>query len=763
MKHRVFRAAAALVLSASLLLPLGVMTARAEEYTLDPHRTAASQLEELFTTVDLMDATISELQAEMQAGRLTSARLTQMYLDRIRAYDETAKLNSVISINPDAIRDAQALDEARVPGEDMGQLYGIPIIVKDNYDVKGMATAAGAIALKDNIAEEDSFAVKQLRDAGAVIIGRANMSEFAVSAVDSHSTLGGDTHNAYDVTKTPAGSSGGTAVAVTSNFAAAGLGTDTGGSIRNPANVSNLYGIRPSKGLTSISGVVPLSAARDTTGPMARTAEDLAAVLEVIAGTDPEDDFTQEAGADALLGEGYTAFLSEDGLQGKRIGFLQRSFSYEYLEDPEDEDSTAYHLQDEKITQMVKKTKSNLAKAGAEFVDLSELLPDEALEAMLDGAGEDSFEYDINKYLHAHPSCPYQTLRDIIFSQVSAAPDTDVNYISNYLSNYAKKRDELADSFENTPNPYTTEINGYQRGESWAATLESRAYLSGFMEEHHIDAIMYLSFFDVAASETDGIEFLNGYAWFFGPALGLPEITIPMGFGETTDACRTEMPLGINLVAGFGDERTLLEIAYAYEKQAGDFIRRQPATSPPLEDKTVNAYLNALMEAVYSIDYAAYNSTPSGKVQLMVNACARADAVDRKDAAATCAAAMELAEAYDNVMAALAQSGWKEARFVGHPKNQDGRQITADNLDGLSQVSIRLENIPQEVRKVSLCAALYSRDGQLPSCGTVSVLPWEGSVDGVIPIENDGNGAAFMRIFALDENARPLCDAYRTE
>ena len=189
---------------------------------------ASRKLEDLFTTVDLMDATITELQEEMTAGHLTSVQLTEMYIDRIRAYDEKLKLNSIISINPAALSDAAALDQERAEGKSRGPLHGIPIVVKANYDVAGMATSAGSNALAGMIASEDSFVVKRLKEAGAVILAQANMSEYATSGTDSRSTLGGVVHNAYDQTKTPAGSSGGTAVAVTCNFAAAGLGTDTG-------------------------------------------------------------------------------------------------------------------------------------------------------------------------------------------------------------------------------------------------------------------------------------------------------------------------------------------------------------------------------------------------------------------------------------------------------------------------------------------------------------------------------------------------------
>ncbi|MBE6026516.1 MAG: hypothetical protein E7229_06360 [Clostridiales bacterium] len=231
-------------------------------------------------------------------------------------------------MNPEALEEARKLDREREEGNVRGPLHGIPVVVKANIDVQGMATTAGARILEDMIAPEDSFVVSQLKDAGAVILGQANMSEFAYATASSRSTLGGYVHNAYDTTKTPAGSSGGSAVAVTCNFAAAGVGTDTGGSIRNPSSFGNIYGMRPSKGLVSVSGILPLKAYKDTAGPMARTAEDMAIMLEAMAGTDQNDDYTLEVDADALAAGDYAAGLSADGLKGAKIGYLSYSFQY---------------------------------------------------------------------------------------------------------------------------------------------------------------------------------------------------------------------------------------------------------------------------------------------------------------------------------------------------------------------------------------------------------------------------------------------------
>jgi Asp-tRNA(Asn)/Glu-tRNA(Gln) amidotransferase A subunit family amidase len=602
-----------------------------------------------------MDATISQLQEEMAAGHVSSAELTQMYIDRIKAYDERLKLNSIISINPNALQDARALDRERSKGKVRGPLHGIPIVVKANYDVTGMATSAGSIALADMMAQKDAFVVKKLRDAGAVILAQANMSEFAYSAVDSRSTLGGFVHNAYDGSKTPAGSSGGTAVAVTCNFAAAGLGTDTGGSIRNPSSFSNLYGIRPSKGLTSISGVVPLCAQRDTTGPMARTAEDMALLLQTMAGTDPADDFTQEADADALLGKGYVDSLSPGALKGMRIGYFDASFvNYTYTEDDERDEAI---MPDKKLTAMLNRTRANLRKAGASFVDLSEELPVKLIWEMADGAMEDDFEYSMNKYLRDKgENAPFHTLKELMLS------GRDISY-----SNLDYDVEELADSFEETESPYTESFGGYLRGKSWAQTLEAREKINELLKEKNIDAVMYLNYFNAVPDQNTESWDLNsaGFCYIFGPTMGLPEMVLPMGFSDTDSENPSELPMGLYLFSSFGNEKTLMEIAYAYEQQAGPLLRRMPQRTPALRDKKLNTFLEDLMERAYSIAYSKYNEKPVGKVQLMLNACDRAKNVDLKNPAAVYEAAETLAKAYDKVMASLEASGLAPEAVAG--------------------------------------------------------------------------------------------------
>ena len=657
------------------------------EYDFDESRTAVEQLNALFTTLDLEDATIKELTSEMEAGHVTSEQITKMYIDRINAYDGKLKLNSIISIVPDALDQARKLDKEREAGHIRGPLHGIPVLVKDNIDVAGTPTTGGSLALAHMVSPTDSFAVKKLKDAGAVIIAKANLSEFASSAVDSKSLIGGVVHNPYDTSRVPAGSSGGTAVAVTSNFAAAGLGTDTGGSIRNPASYNNLYGIRPSKGLTSISGVIPLEAPRDTVGPMARTAEDMALILQSIAGTDENDDFTQEAGADSLLGNGYMGSLSEDGLKGKRIGYLTSSFEYTYPLDtdyPDEEQTSDYEdgsgddgaqpasdeegrtyenegitsFPDEKIDAMVKRTRATIRKAGAEFVDLSSELSDDEIADLSDGASDNTVEYDFNRYLHEKgDAAPYKTLKELYLSGKEGIYHTNLPIWD---------LESLADSFEETNDPYDTEINGYMRGATWEKTLEGRRKVQSIMEENDIDAIMYIGSFSVPptyANFAGQYKYSNGglMYWFtFGPALGLPEVVVPMGFSDPDDDVQVELPLGMRFFGKFGDEETLMEIAYAYEKAAGSSIRRMPPNQPALEDQNLDAYLRALIEQAYSIDYDKYNEKPEGMVDVMDEICDQALKLDTTDPHDVYKTARRLAKQYDKVMQALDDSGLKK-------------------------------------------------------------------------------------------------------
>lgn len=243
--------------------------------------------------IEVRGATITEVQEAMTSGAATSAEITAAYLARIRAYDQAGpRIGSMIWINPKAVAEAEALDRERATGDVRGPMHGVPIILKDNYDTYDLPTSGGTLALAGNIPPDDGFQVAKLRAAGAVIIGKSNMHELA-SGITTISSLGGQTLNPYDLRRNPGGSSGGTGAAITASFATVGWGSDTCGSIRIPSAQNNLVGLRPTKGVSSIDGIIPLAHTQDVGGPLARTMRDLAIALDATAGPDPADPATR--------------------------------------------------------------------------------------------------------------------------------------------------------------------------------------------------------------------------------------------------------------------------------------------------------------------------------------------------------------------------------------------------------------------------------------------------------------------------------------
>jgi amidase len=266
----------------------------------------------------IVETTIAETQAAIRSGKVTCHQIVETYLARIHTYDQATRLNSVVVYNPAALADADALDRELARTHTLLPMQCIAVVVKDNYDTKGLQTTAGSLALKGFVPSEDAFMVKRLREAGAIILFKSNMAEWAFSPVLTESSIAGVTRNPYDLNRVPAGSSGGTAASVAANLAEVGLGTDTGDSIRGPASHNDLVGIRPTIGLVSRDGIIPDNLKADMGGPLARTVADAAAVLSVVAGYDPADPVTQQS--DGKVEKDYSKFLDKDGLKGARIG-----------------------------------------------------------------------------------------------------------------------------------------------------------------------------------------------------------------------------------------------------------------------------------------------------------------------------------------------------------------------------------------------------------------------------------------------------------
>ena len=598
------------------------------------------KLESIFTTIDLMDASISELETAMEKGELTAEQLVQMYIDRINAYDKSLDLNSIITINSKALDEAKELDKERAAGKIKGKLHGIPIIVKDNYDVEGMPTSAGCKALKDSIAPDDSYAVKKLKEEGAIILAKANMSEFASSGRNSRSTLGGVVHNPYDVTRTPAGSSGGTAVAITSNFATAGLGTDTGSSVRAPSTMNNLFGLRVSLGLTSRDGIVPLSLDNDIAGPICKSAEDLAQVLSVISGTDENDTWTKES--DNMKPEnGYTSYLKTDGLKGKKIGYLQNSFGYYYNNKGEAVENPVEIADCEKG--ILETAKDNLVKGGAELVDMSDILPDSLIYQLGQNTSVGSvFEWDLNTYFASlGPAAPIKTVYELINNYKYGVDYTNVS-----VRNPAKTLAEMTDP--RSLDSYKTAISN---------RLNFRNEINKILEENGIDAVMYVPYTQPANKEADSgnASYANSasYTSHFGPTAGLPDMSVPMGLCDTDSELGydKQMPMSFNIFTSYGNDEELVEIAYGYEQTSGyNNIRTSPSTVPALEDKNVDKFLDELIDKTDSIDFSEYTVYPNGKVNVLLNKYAEATEVDRSDVYETYEATYDLAKAYDSLM-----------------------------------------------------------------------------------------------------------------
>src|ERR1700722_3153735 len=316
---------------------------------------APSNTTQALTLLRTQEASIADIHAAIRSKSVTCRQLVQMYLDRMEAFDKKGPtLNAIVVVNPNVLAAADELDARFAQSGMVGPLHCVPMIIKDNYDVAGFPTTAGSLSLKDSMPPHDAFQVRKVREAGALVLAKSNMAELAWSPFETvNSLVPGYTLNPYALNRVPAGSSGGTAVAVTASFGAVGLGTDTGNSIRGPASHTSLVGIRSTMGLTSRAGIVPLFLDRDIAGPLARTVADAVAVFDVIAGSDPDDPVT--APAQGKRPYSYLDSLDKDGLKGARIGVVRQLFA------GPDPDRDVVHLLEQALADM--------KRQGAEIVE----------------------------------------------------------------------------------------------------------------------------------------------------------------------------------------------------------------------------------------------------------------------------------------------------------------------------------------------------------------------------------------------------------
>ena len=488
----------------------------------------------------LEEATIASVHAAFEAGELTCTELVQAYLDRIEALDRSTGLNAIVVTHPGARERAAELDAAFAEGGPVGPMHCVPMIVKDNYDTSDLQTAAGSKALEGWLPPDDAHQVARLRDAGAIVLAKSNMAEWAFSPYQTISSIMGTTANAYDLARVPAGSSGGTASAVAANFGLVGLGTDTGNSIRGPSSHLALVGIRSTLGLTSRDGIVPLFLNRDVGGPMVRTVEDAVKILDVIAGYDPADPLTLTAVG--RTADDYTAFLDADGLDGARIGVMRA------ISDTETADA--------EILALFEQALADMEDAGATLVDPFDV-PDFA--TLRRDLWCNTLRHDLDAYLASGGNPPYDSLRAI--------------YDSQLYSGYIKERMESSLALDMAPedqDPPCTDLYTDPR------RIALRDAVVAAMDAAEVDVVVYPSWSNPPRLIGDLGSPHGNNSPIIAPHTGQPAMAVPMGFTEAG------LPAGLQILARLFDEAAMIRVAYGYEQATNH--RRPPAGFGPLAD-----------------------------------------------------------------------------------------------------------------------------------------------------------------------------------
>jgi Asp-tRNA(Asn)/Glu-tRNA(Gln) amidotransferase A subunit family amidase len=490
--------------------------------------------------VAVVELTIAQIHKAMRARKLTSRQLVQAYLNRISAYDQVTRLNAIVIVNPNALAEADRLDqEFRRTGK-LRPLHGIPVIVKDNYNTKDLQTTGGSLALKGSIPPTDAYQVKKLREAGAIVLAKSNMAEWAFNPYLTVSSIAGITRNPYDLERVPAGSSGGTAAAVAANFGVIGLGTDTGNSIRGPSSHNSLVGIRPTMGLASRAGIIPLYLRNDVGGPIARTVADAAQLLAVIAGYDPADPITKMSEGKAL--HNYTQFLERNSLKGARIGVVRR-----YVDTP---------TTDPEVKALFEKAIADLKAQGAVIVDPF-VIPD--YEKLTQNIWCDTFQYDVNNYLASlGPNAPYKTIAEIVKSGL----------YSPYIDARIKRTLETKTAPGEMQPPC---LDVYHD----ARNIAFRDVILRAMDKDQLDAIIYPTWSNAPRKVGDLDSPAGDNSQYISPQTGFPAITVPMGFTHGS------LPAGVTFVGRSFTEPMLIRFAFVYEQATKH--RHAPERFPELK------------------------------------------------------------------------------------------------------------------------------------------------------------------------------------
>ena len=524
--------------------------------------------------LDVHEASIAQIHAAMKAGRLTCRALVEQYLRRIDTFDKNGPaLNAIVLTNPEALRQADDLDRRYAQGGPMGPLHCIPMIVKDNFETIGLQSANGSLALAGFVSAKDAFQVKRIKDAGAIVLAKSNMAEWAFTPYETLSSiLPGYTKNPYALDRVTAGSSGGTAAAVAASFGAAGLGSDTGNSIRGPSSHQALVGIRSTMGLTSRAGVMPLNLLADIAGPMARTMEDAVTVFQVVVGSDPADPVT--AAADSHVGRNfssasggsgggaggggtggtkvppYSASLQRDGLKGARIGVLR--FAYERSTQAGVTGDTT----DPEVAQVFMRAVDDLRAAGATIVDPAVI---EGLDQIRRPQGVGpcmGFKYDINRYLAGHGDrVPVKSLTDIVKS-------------GRFHPTVRRQLEQGEQGAENGPDSPECKADAAYREQVRAAVTKT-------MDAMKLDGFVYPTWSNPPRLIGDLNTAHGDNSQFFSPTTGFPAIQVPMGYTRGG-----RLPAGITFFGRAWSEPTLIRLAHAYEQATHH--RRAPGSTPPL-------------------------------------------------------------------------------------------------------------------------------------------------------------------------------------
>ena len=487
----------------------------------------------------VVEASISEVQAAILSGSTTCRSVVQAHLDRIGAYE--GRINAITVVNSNALVVADSVDAAVAAGADLGGLFCVPMLVKDNFDTHDMVTTGGSIALMESVPPDDAFMVRRIREEGAIVIAKTNMAEWAFSPRQTVSSSFDTTHNAYSLDRVPAGSSGGTASGVAASFGVIGLGSDTGNSIRGPSSHLALVGIRSTIGLTSRDGVIPLQFDRDIAGPMGRTVEDVARVFNVIAGYDPADPYTEDG-----IGrreDDYTSVLDSDGLRGRRLGVLTA------LVDTEDADTAVIRVFMEAV--------ADLERLGAEVVDFDFNLA----AARRPNMGCGRFRYDTGRYLASlGEGAPIRDVAEVLETGRYSS------YIEDNLRNRVGRPLEVHPADRDPPCLDYFEHEGRQA---------FKADLTLAMNEAGLEAIVYPTWTNPPAPiDRANEEYKGDNSQRVAPATGLPAITVPMGY--TYD----DYPAGLQILGRAYSEGMLFQLAYAYEQ--GTHHRHPPSGFPEL-------------------------------------------------------------------------------------------------------------------------------------------------------------------------------------